>query len=122
MTPYEGLRVIDLTESLAGAMACGLLAQFGADVVRVEQPASGPLGANPAHLAWNCDKKRVLLDLGLPADLARVRELVEGADVAVFDESPGRLESLGLDAETLTESHPALIHAWLPMYGATGRW
>src|SRR5512140_2718110 len=106
MTPYEGLRVIDLTESLAGAMACGLLAQFGADVVRVEPPASGPLGASPAHLPWNCDKKRLLLDLGLPADLVAVRELVASADVAVFDARPGRLESLGLDAETLTEAHP----------------
>jgi crotonobetainyl-CoA:carnitine CoA-transferase CaiB-like acyl-CoA transferase len=122
MTPYEGLRVADCTEGIAGAMACGLLAQFGADVVRVETAAADPLRANPGYLAWNCNKRRLLLDRGQPSDLAIVRDLVSSADVAVFDAAPGRLVRLGLDAASLTAADPGLIHAWLPMYGAAGRW
>ncbi len=122
MTPYEGLRVLDCTEGIAGAMACGFLAQFGADVVRVESPAADSLRVSPGYLAWNCNKRRVRLDLDQPADLALARQLVASADIAVFDAAPGRLERLGLDAATLATADPALIHAWLPMYGVAGRW
>ena len=119
---YAGLRVLDFTSGVAGPMACGLLAQFDADVLKVEGPAGDRMREHPGYIAWNCNKRRVVLDLATPAGLARAKELIADADVAVFDWALGEMERLGLDATALTAAHPRLIHAWLPMYGTTGRW
>ena len=122
MTAYAGLRVLDFTQGVAGPMACGLLAQFGADVVKVEPPGGDRMGAHPGYLAWNCHKRRIVLDLETGEGMAEARRLLAGADVAVFDSSPAELRRLGLDYEAVRTSNPGLIHAWLPMYGTTGRW
>ena len=122
MKPYDGLRVLDFTSGIAGPMACGLLAQFGATVTKVEPPSGDPMAGSPGYLAWNCNKTRVVLDLDAADGIAAARRLLAATDVAVFDFSPARMEQLGLGAERLTAEHPQLIHAWLPMYGTAGRW
>ena len=121
-SPYAGVRVLDFTGGVAGPMGCGLLAQFGADVVKVEPPAGDRMAAHPGYLAWNCNKRRLVIDLETPGGLAAARALLAEADVAVFDAPPGGLERLGLDGETLTRDHPRLVHLWVPMFGTTGRW
>ncbi len=120
--PYAGVRVLDFTQGVAGPMACGLLAQFGADVAKVEPPGGDRMAGHPGYLAWNCNKRRIVLDLDDTASLSAARDLLAKADVAVFDAAPGGLERVGLDGETLTGANPRLIHVWAPMFGTTGRW
>ena len=119
---FDDIRILDFTEGIAGQLACGLLAQFGADVIRVEPPHGVRIDSRPGAIAWNCNKRRLLLDLATEGGLEAAFQLVATASVAVFDGAPGRLESLGLDPARLTSLHPGLIHGWLPMFGIAGRW
>ena len=122
MTAFEGLRVVDVSQGLAGPMACMLLADFGAEVVKVEPAGGDRIAHSPGYLTWNRGKARITLDLDHPGGLTRLEELIAGADVAVFDHAPGRLEALGLDATTLGALHPRLIHLWVPPFGVSGPW
>lgn len=122
MGAYEGIRVIDFTQGIAGPMACGLLAQHGADVIKVEGPGGDRMQGTRGYLAWNCNKRRLPLDLETPQGQEAAQALIAGADVAVFDARPGELERLGLDGPSLTAVHATLIHAWMPMFGTAGRW
>ncbi|HEY2357462.1 MAG TPA: CoA transferase [Phenylobacterium sp.] len=122
MSAYRGVRIVDFSQGLAGPMAAMLLGDFEAEIFKVEPPTGDRLKDHPGYLAWNRNKQVLKLDLETPAGLATARELVAGADVAIFSDAPGRLEALGLDAATLTAAHPALIHAWMPPYGTSGRW
>ncbi|MBI5949098.1 MAG: CoA transferase [Chloroflexi bacterium] len=122
MSAYRDIRIIDFTQGVAGPMATMLLADFEADVVKVEPPAGDRMKDHPGYLCWNRNKRRMVLDLHRYEGLHAARELIAGADVAVFDAAPGELERLGLDAATVCAANPRLIHAWLPPYGTTGRW
>ena len=122
MSAYQGLRVVDFSQGLAGPMAAMLLGDLGAEVVKVEPPGGDRMKDHPGYLAWNRNKQVVTLDLGAPEGLAAAKALIAGADVALFDHAPGRLEVLGLDGDSLTQAHPALVHAWMPPYGTTGAW
>jgi crotonobetainyl-CoA:carnitine CoA-transferase CaiB-like acyl-CoA transferase len=122
MSAYSGLRVVDFSQGIAGPMGAMLLGDFDAEVVKVEPPGGDRLKDHPGYQAWNRNKQVLTLDLETPEGLAAARTLIAGADVALFDHAPGRLEALGLDATTLTAAHPHLIHAWTPAYGTTGRW
>lgn len=122
MSAYRGVRIADFTQGVAGPMACMLLGDFEAEVVKVEPPGGDRLKDHPGYPAWNRNKTVVTLDLADPADLDRARALAQGADIAVFDHAPGELEALGLDAETLRGDAPHLIHVWMPPYGTRGRW
>ncbi|THD80725.1 MAG: CoA transferase [Phenylobacterium sp.] len=122
MSAYAGVRIVDFSQGVAGPMAAMLLGDFAAEVVKVEPPEGDRRKDRPGYLAFNRNKQVLTLDLETPAGLAAARELIAGADVAIFDAAPGQLEALGLDAATLTAAHPALIHAWMPPYGTTGRW
>jgi crotonobetainyl-CoA:carnitine CoA-transferase CaiB-like acyl-CoA transferase len=103
-------------------MAAMLLGDFEAEVVKVEPPGGDRQKDHPGYHAWNRNKQVLTLDLLDAADLATAKTLVAGADVALFDHAPGGLEALGLDAESLTEGHPGLVHAWMPPYGLRGAW
>lgn len=122
MSAYRGVRIADFTQGVAGPMACMLLGDFEAEVVKIEPPGGDRLKDHPGYPAWNRNKTLVTLDLSIPADLARARDLARAADIAVFDHPPGDLEALGLDAASLREGAPHLIHVWMPPYGTTGRW
>ncbi|HEX5264686.1 MAG TPA: CoA transferase, partial [Phenylobacterium sp.] len=122
MSAYRGVRIVDFSQGLAGPMAAMLLGDFEAEIFKVEPPTGDRLKDHPGYLAWNRNKRVLKLDLETTAGLATARELVAGADVAIFSDAPGGLEVLGLDAATLTAAHPALIHAWMPPYGTSGRW
>ncbi|MCA6296388.1 MAG: CoA transferase [Phenylobacterium sp.] len=122
MSAYRGVRIADFTQGVAGPMACMLLGDFEADIVKVEPPGGDRLKDHPGYPAWNRNKTLVTLDLADPADLVRARDLARGADIAVFDHPPGDLEALGLDAASLRQGAPHLIHVWMPPYGTRGRW
>jgi len=103
-------------------MAAMLLGDFEAEVVKIEPPAGDRLKDHPGYLAFNRNKQILSLDLESAGGPASARELIAGADVAIFDHAPGELERLGLDGASLTAAHPGLVHAWMPPYGAKGRW
>jgi crotonobetainyl-CoA:carnitine CoA-transferase CaiB-like acyl-CoA transferase len=122
LTAFDGLRVVDVSQGLAGPMAAMLLADFGAEVIKLEPPGGDRLRDAPGYLTWNRGKARVVQDLETAEGLAALRDLIAGADIAVFDHAPGCLEAMGLDAGTLCGSHPRLIHLWVPPFGVSGPW
>jgi crotonobetainyl-CoA:carnitine CoA-transferase CaiB-like acyl-CoA transferase len=122
LTAFAGVRVVDVSQGLAGPMASMLLADFGAEVVKVEPREGDRLQDTAGYLAWNRGKARTVLDLGTAEGLEALVTLIGGADVAVFDHAPGRLEALGLDASSLTVRYPRLVHLWVPPFGVSGPW
>jgi crotonobetainyl-CoA:carnitine CoA-transferase CaiB-like acyl-CoA transferase len=103
-------------------MATMILADFGAEVIKVEPPAGDRLREHPGYLTWNRSKLRVTLDPGTFEGLGAARALIATAAAAVFDARPGELERLGLDATTVLAANPGLLHVWMPPYGTAGRW
>ncbi len=117
---FAGARVIDFDTDVAGALACMLVADHGAEMIRVEPP--GRRHDDAGWLCWNRNKQRLLLDPSAPRDRDQLHALLASAHAAVFDRAPGELEALGLDAARLTPAHPALLHVWLPPYGEGPEW
>ena len=122
MSAFGGIRVLDCTQGLPGPLASMLLADFGAQVLKLEPPQGDRARGQPGYLTWNRNKKRLTLDVASAAERERLDRLLAAADIAVFDHSPRDIEALELDGETLTRRHPRLIHLWTPPYGTTGRW
>ncbi len=120
--PFEGIRIIDFSEGIAGPLATMLLADFGAEVIKVEPPRGDRMKHHPGYLCWNRNKQRLVLDLQRYDDLSFAKNLLATADVAVLDCAPGEAERSGLDAVTLRAANPALLHAWFPPYSPSGRW
>ncbi len=131
--PLHGIRVLDLTNVLAGPYCSYQLMLFGADVVKVEVPGSGDLarqlgpdpglnraGLGASFLAQNAGKKSVELDLKDPADQARFAELVRGADVLLENFRAGVLARLGFGWDTLRALNPALVYCAITGFGQTG--
>jgi formyl-CoA transferase/CoA:oxalate CoA-transferase len=125
--PLAGIRVVDVTASLAGPTCTQLLAALGAEVVKVEPPEGdharswGPPfvdGMGALFFAANAGKRSVLLDLREDRDA--LLELVDGADVLVLSLRPGLAEARGLDAETLRARNPRLVHCSIGAFGSSG--
>ncbi|HFE67241.1 MAG TPA: CoA transferase [Chloroflexi bacterium] len=127
MRPLEGLRVLDLTRLVAGGLTGMLLADFGAEVVKVERPSVGdPLRAwtNEGRPFWwqvyGRNKKTVTLNITSPEGLAMFKEMLPTFDVLLDSFVPGKMESWGLDWETLHALHPKLIWLRISGWGQTG--
>ncbi len=118
--PLEGLRVVDVSQTLAGTLATQLLADFGADVVMVEPPGGSVLRTQPAWPAWGRGKKSVVLDLHDDADRDALRTLVAGADVFLETWRPGVAEERGLGYDDLTAANPGLVYASIAGFARTG--
>ena len=129
--PLHGVRVLDFTALLQGPLATQVLADLGADVVKLEKQngewmrqygifMSRTHGETDAFLAFNRNKRSVEIDLRNPADLERILELVDKADVVVENFRPGVMERAGLGYETLRQRNPRLIYAASSGYGRTG--
>jgi alpha-methylacyl-CoA racemase len=126
MRPLDGIHVLDLTRLLPGAYATLLLADLGADVVKVEDPRGGDtmrtLGGGPSSYfePLNRGKRSVTLDLR-SADAAAVLDaLIPRADVLVESFRPSTARRLGVDAATLRPRHPRLVHASISGFGLSG--
>lgn len=125
--PLDGIRVLDLTRLIAGNMLTLQLADFGAEVIKIETPGKGdPLRAwqddgVPCH--WKTyarNKKSLTLNLREPDAIAILLDLVEGADILVENFRPGRLEEMGLGPDTLQGRNPNLVLARISGWGQTG--
>jgi crotonobetainyl-CoA:carnitine CoA-transferase CaiB-like acyl-CoA transferase len=125
----DGLRVLDLGQIYNGAYTGFLLAQAGADVVKVEPPSGDNLRNRPsAHGAWypfvalNVNKRSVCLDLKTPAGRKRFVQLAAAADVVLENFAPGVMDRLGVGYSVLREANPTLVYASSSGYGSTGRY
>ena len=105
----DGIRVIDCSEGIAGPVASLLLAEAGADVVKVETPEGDPTRGSPAFLTWNRSKRSVVLDLESEQDRSELHRLLTGADVLIHGFGPTTAERYGLDDAALRATHPHLI-------------
>lgn len=129
--PLAGYKVIDLTTFLSGPYCTQVLADLGADVVKIEPPQGDSSRHIPPHfvgddsayyLAINRNKRSISVDLKSPEGLALVRSLIAKADVVVDNYRPGVLARLDLDPAALTKADPALIWASISGFGQTGPW
>ncbi|MCW5633721.1 MAG: CoA transferase [Rubrivivax sp.] len=123
-----GLRVVDFTIVMSGPMCTRLLADAGADVVKIEPPDGDvvrqrePLrgGISTYYASMNCGKRSVVLDLGTAEGRRIARELAVQADVVVENFRPGVMKRLGLDHETLARENPRLVYASISGFGQGG--
>jgi len=121
MALLDGVRVLDLTMWRPGPYATQLLAQLGADVIKVEPPGGEPMRAFPGHFdLLNQHKRSVVLDLKDPSNLARCLELAAGAEVFVESYRPGVADRLGVGHEAMLALNPGLVYCSLSGYGAYG--
>jgi crotonobetainyl-CoA:carnitine CoA-transferase CaiB-like acyl-CoA transferase len=126
----DGIRVLDLTTSVAGPYATLLMADLGASVAKVERPGRGddarawgpPFldGESLWFLSVNRNKQSVTLDYSRPAGLAALHALVEAADVIVVNQVKSSQKKLGIDYATLKAVNPKLIHVSITGFGLTG--
>jgi crotonobetainyl-CoA:carnitine CoA-transferase CaiB-like acyl-CoA transferase len=113
----DGIRVIDFGQYVAGPLTAMLLADQGADVIRVDPPG-GPRLRTPANATWNRGKRSIVLDLKTAEDLAVARRLVQSADVVVENFRPGVMERLGLGPEAMLAANPRLVYCSLPGFAS----
>jgi crotonobetainyl-CoA:carnitine CoA-transferase CaiB-like acyl-CoA transferase len=113
----QGIRVIDFGHYIAGPLAGMLLADQGAEVIKVERPGGDPARACAAFATWNRGKQSVQLDLQSPNGRAQAQALVRTADVVIENFRPGVAERLGIGYETLAAQQPGLIYCSMPGFG-----
>lgn len=118
-----GLRVIDLTRNLPGPFCTRMLADLGAEIVKVEPPEGDPTRPlGPLFEALNHGKESRRIDFRQPADIDRLGEWLADADVMVDSFRPGILSSLGLDFGRLKTRNPKLVMVSITGYGQHGAW
>ncbi|MDB5704051.1 MAG: putative acyl-CoA transferase [Sphingomonas bacterium] len=131
--PLSGIRVLDITQVMAGPFCCMLLGDMGADVIKIEPPKVGDSTRHsmgfrlkgedsPGFLALNRNKRSITLDLKNDADRDVLYALVKTADVVVENARPGVAARLGMGYETLRELNPRLVYASISGFGQTGPW
>ena len=133
MGPLEGIRVLDLTRYVAGPYATKLLAEYGADVLKVEPPGGDPsrrfgpfprdipdLEASGLFLHLNTGKRSIEVDITTEDGARRARELASDADIVVEDLGPGEADRLGLGWDVLASGHPTLVMCSITPFGQSG--
>lgn len=124
--PLRGVRVLEHGTFITGPAAAMLLADLGADVVKVEQPAGDPFRAfrggtySPHYQTYNRNKKSVTLDTRTKADLAHFERLVTEADVYIQNFRPGVAEKIGAGEARLRELNPKLVYCAISGFGPDG--
>jgi len=131
--PLTGVRVLDVSQVMAGPFACMLLADMGADVIKVEPPGVGDqsrgamgfkLKGNDSmgFLNMNRNKRSIALNLKTDAGRKVLFKLAEQADILIENYRPGVMKRLGIDYERLSAVNPALVYASISGFGQTGPW
>ena len=126
--PLHGLRILDFSTTIAGPHCSRLLADMGADVIKIESPEgdlmrSRPVQRNGASTMFgqlNAGKRSIVLDLKRPEAVAAVKKLAGAVDILVENYRPGVMKRLGLDYTELAKVNPRLIYCAISGYGQTG--
>ena len=126
--PLRDIRILDLTRGLSGSLATKYLANYGAEVIKIEPPEGDPTrryapirnGESLYFRYLSAGKKSVLLDYAQPEGAALPRTLLRKADVVCADFRPSEAKALGLDYASLKAEKPDLILASVTPYGLTG--
>ncbi len=133
--PLAGLRVLDFTHAAAGPFASMLLADMGAEVIKIEKPKGGDgartmgvpmpmLGPRDSdyYVGLNRNKRNLVIDLGVPEGAALARDLVKHCDVVLENFRPGVMDRLGLGFDDLSPLREGLVYASISAFGPTGPW
>jgi crotonobetainyl-CoA:carnitine CoA-transferase CaiB-like acyl-CoA transferase len=129
--PLDGIRIVELGVWVAGPAAGGILADWGADVIKIEPPTGDPgrlfgrmlgldLDVSPPFEMDNRSKRSIVLDLTTDDGRATALELISGAEVFVTNVRPAALRRLGLDFESVAPDNPRLVYGLITGYGETG--
>ncbi len=127
--PLAGIRILDLSRVAAGPYGTMILGDLGAEIIKVESSEgdisrveAGPThrGENFYYLAFNRNKKGIVLDLSTPTGKQAIADLVKVSDVVLNNFRPGAMERLGLGYEDVAKINPRIIHASVTGYGSTG--
>lgn len=131
-TALDGLLVVDFTRVVAGPACTQTLADFGAEVIKIENPEGGDDtrhyehaeigGESAAFLSLNRNKRGIALDLARPEGRAVARELINKADVVVENFSGGVMKKFGLDYDSVAADNPRLVYCSISAYGRKGAW
>jgi len=125
----DGVRVLALETSLSGPHATKILADMGAEIIKIEKPGTGDVirgwdtavkGLSSGYVWVNGNKKSVTLDMKKPAALDILKRLAARVDVVLENFAPGAADRLGLGAKDLTTANPRLIYCSLSGYGQDG--
>src|SRR2546421_11856115 len=125
---FAGVRVLDFSTTIAGPHCTRLLADMGADVIKIESPEgdlmrSRPVQRNGAGTMFgqlNAGKRSIVLDLKKPEAIAAVKKLVKTVDIVLENYRPGVMKRLGLDYHELAGINPKIIYGAISGYGQTG--
>jgi CoA:oxalate CoA-transferase len=126
--PLHGLRVLDFSTTIAGPHCSRLLADMGADVVKVESPEGDLMRSRPVQRdgagtmfgQLNAGKRSIVLDLKQPESIAAIKKLVAKVDVVLENYRPGVMKRLGIDYPELAKVNPRLVYCAISGYGQTG--
>jgi len=118
--PLEGVKVVDLTSYIAGSYGAMMLADMGADVVKVEALEGDSFRELPGFYGWNRGKRSLAVNLKDPDGRAIVHRLARDADVVMENMRPGVVERLGVDYETLRAINPRLVYSSVTAFGSDG--
>jgi crotonobetainyl-CoA:carnitine CoA-transferase CaiB-like acyl-CoA transferase len=126
---FEGIRVVDFTSNVAGPFSTALLADYGAEVIKIEKPKIGDDtrayapqldGVSLSHCAMNRGKKSIVLDMEDPEAVTIAKKLIETADLVAESFKPGTMDKFGLNYDVLKEINPRIILCSISAYGQTG--
>jgi crotonobetainyl-CoA:carnitine CoA-transferase CaiB-like acyl-CoA transferase len=130
MSPLTGLRVLDFSHALAGPYCTMLLAQYGAEILKIEDPATGDVGRSwgppfigdeaSYFLGLNAGKRSLAIDLKKPEGLALCLDLAGHVDILIENMRPGTMTRIGLGYEAVRARNPRLIYCAISGYGQTG--
>ncbi len=118
--PLEDVIVIDLSQGMAGAMATMLLADYGANVIKIEPTETDFLDSAAGYTIWNRGKRSVAINLSTPKAWEVLHRLLETADILLETSQPGTMALAGLDYDSLHSIYPRLIYCSLTGYGQEG--
>ncbi|MEZ5853552.1 MAG: CoA transferase [Hyphomicrobiaceae bacterium] len=127
--PFEGVKVLDLSQGVAGPYCAMMLARNGADVVKLEPPGAGCwsrqlgkfTGDHTAHsLVVHRGKRSLALDLKSEAGVGIARQLAKDANIVIHNYRIGKIDKFGLDYPTLAKTNPQVVYAWITGFGPKG--
>ncbi|MCP4037176.1 MAG: CoA transferase, partial [bacterium] len=120
----SGYRILDVTQVISGPLATRILADQGADVIKIEPPKGdilrymgGIAGLSPTFTTTNRSKRSITLDLKKPGGLETLKRLVKDADVFIQNSRPGAAEAMGIGEDVLREINPRLVYVSISGFG-----